>query len=73
MGMSPLASGPCVRICPLCEESRLVFSGLYSARCPACGCEPSRDFLKTLHQIVALPEPMGTSHRPDGDSEPESL
>jgi hypothetical protein len=44
------------RICPLCEASRLLFSSLYEARCPACDHEPSDGFLKTLRQIVDLPE-----------------
>ena len=51
-----LVSGPHSMICPLCEESRLAFSGLYSARCPACDYEPDGVFLETLHQIVALPD-----------------
>lgn len=51
-----LASGPHFRICPLCEESRLVFRGLADARCSACDYEPSDGFLKTLRQIVSLPE-----------------
>jgi hypothetical protein len=54
--ISPIASGPSFRICPLCEESRMVFSGLNDARCPACGYEPSDDFLMTLRQIINLPE-----------------
>ncbi len=53
---SPLVSGPSFRICPLCEGSKLVFSGLNEARCPACDHEPSDGFLITLRQIIALPE-----------------
>ncbi len=56
MDTSTLVSGPHFRICPLCEASRLVFSGLHDARCPACGYEPSDGFLITLRQIVTLPE-----------------
>lgn len=56
MDTSTVASGTDFRICPLCEESRLVFSGLNDARCPACDYEPSDDFLMTLRQIVNLPE-----------------
>jgi hypothetical protein len=60
------ASGAGFRICPFCEESRLVFSGLYEARCPACDHEPGEDSLKTLRQIVALPEASKTSRsRPE--------
>ncbi len=44
------------KICPLCEESKLVFSGLNEARCPVCEHEPDEDFLKALRQIVALPD-----------------
>jgi hypothetical protein len=55
------------RICPSCEESRLVFRGLNEARCPACDWEPDAGLLKTLRQIVALPESTATSHsRPSG-------
>jgi hypothetical protein len=62
-----IASEAQFRICPLCEESRLVFSGLNRARCLRCECEPSGAFLKTLRQIVALPQSAGTSHsRPSG-------
>jgi len=61
MNTSFVASGPHFRICPLCEASRLVFSGLNEARCPACGHEPSDGFLKTLRQIVDLPEAPETS------------
>lgn len=56
MNTSPVASGPRFRICPLCEESRLVFSGLNDARCPVCEHEPGDGFLLTLRQIVNLPE-----------------
>ena len=73
MDASPIASGANFRICPLCEAERLVFDGLYSARCPACNCEPSGDFLKTLRQIVALSETMQASHsRPNETSDAES-
>ena len=61
MDNSSIASGPDFRICPLCEESRLIFSGLNDARCPACDHEPEDGFLITLRQIVDLPETSGTS------------
>lgn len=68
MDTSTQVSGPDFRICPRCEASRLVFSGLYSARCPTCGCEPSEAFMETLCQIVALPEVAEPSrHRPTGN------
>lgn len=66
MDTSTLASGPGFRICPLCEASRLVFSGLSEARCPACAHEPEDGFLITLRQIVDLPETSETSRsRPE--------
>jgi hypothetical protein len=61
-----IASEAQFRICPLCEASRLVFSGLNEARCPACDHEPDDGFLITLRQIVDLPEVSGTSRsRPE--------
>ncbi len=56
MDASTPVSGPNFRICPLCEEGRLVFSGLNDARCPTCDHEPGDGFLITLRQIVNLPE-----------------
>ena len=56
MNNPTIASEAQFKICPLCEVSRLVFTGLNEARCPACHHEPSRDFLKALRQIVSLPE-----------------
>jgi hypothetical protein len=55
-----IASEAQFRICPLCEETRLVFSGLNEARCPVCDHEPSSHFLKALRQIVSLPIRVGT-------------
>lgn len=70
MDISPLASKASFKICPLCEERRMVFSGLYSARCPACGYEPDRAVLKALRQIIALPEATGTARgHPNGNPE----
>lgn len=61
------------RICPLCEEEKLVFSGWRVAQCPSCGFEPTAAFLQTLHDIVALPEHR-EHHRPRsrGIPNPES-
>ena len=61
MNTPTIASGTQFRICPLCEASRLVFSGLNEARCPACDHEPEDGFLITLRQIVDLLETSGTS------------
>lgn len=68
MDTSTIVSGQHFSICPLCEVSRLVFSSLNEARCPACDCEPSDAFLMTLRQIVSLPEaPEALSSQPGGD------
>ncbi len=73
MDNSIIASETQFRICPLCEESRLVFSGLNEARCPVCKHEPDEDFLKTLRQIVALPGVSELPHsHPSGNPEPEN-
>lgn len=66
MDASNLASGSRFAICPMCEASKLVFSGLYSARCPACGCEPDGAFLRTLREIVTLPDATEPHPRPGG-------
>lgn len=66
MNTPTIASEAQFKICPLCEESRLVFSGLNEARCPACEHEPEDGFLITLRQIVDLPEASRTSRsRPE--------
>jgi hypothetical protein len=70
---STIASGAQFKICPLCEESRLVFSGLNEARCPVCDHEPDEDFLKTLRQIIALPDTSELPHsHSSGNPEPEN-
>jgi len=56
MDTPSMASGVHFAICPLCEASRLVLSGLYSARCTECGIEPSEGSLKTLRRVVTLPD-----------------
>ena len=69
MDASPMISGTRFAICPMCEASKMVFSGLYAARCPACDYEPDGAFLKTLRQIVTLPDAPETHRQPRG-SEP---
>lgn len=69
METSPQGSGTRYRICPLCEENRLVFDGWLSAQCTVCGFEPDSAFLKTLHEIVALPEHR-EYHRPGSNEIP---
>lgn len=61
MDTSTVASATHFKICPFCEASRLVFSGLHEARCPTCDREPDSNFLKTLRQIVALPDASRTA------------
>ena len=56
MNTPTIASGAQFRICPLCEEGRLVISGLNEARCSMCAHEPDEDFLKTIRQMFALPD-----------------
>lgn len=56
MDASTPVSGTRYAICPMCEGSKLAFSGLYSARCPVCGGEPGSAFLEVLREIVNLPE-----------------
>ena len=73
MDTSTIASEAQFKICPLCEESRLVFSGLNEARCPVCDHEPDENFLKTLRQIIALPDTAELSHsHSSGNPEPEN-
>ena len=73
MNNSAIASEAQFKICPLCEESRLVFSGLNEARCPVCDHEPSTNFLKALRQIVSLPDTSESAHaHQSGDPEPEN-
>ena len=73
MNNPTVASEPQFKICPLCEESRLVFSGLNKARCPVCDHEPSSHFLKALRQIVSLPDTSEIAHaHQSGDPEPEN-
>lgn len=66
MDASGMASGPRFAICPMCEESKLSFRGLYSARCPACEYEPDGAILVTLRQIVTLPVLAEPDRRPRG-------
>lgn len=70
MDASTLVSGRRFAICPMCEGKKLVFSGLYAARCPACDYEPDGAFLRTLRQIVTLPDAPEAHRRPRG-AEPD--
>jgi ribosomal protein L37AE/L43A len=46
--------------CPVCEVYDLESSGHDSARCPSCGAFLSGAPLKTLRQIISLPDALGS-------------
>ena len=45
--------------CPYCEVRELEPSGTDSARCPSCAGSLGGELLKTLRQIMELPEAIG--------------
>jgi ribosomal protein L37AE/L43A len=45
--------------CPFCEVYELEPSGNGSARCPSCEGFLSGEFMKTLQQIMELPDAIG--------------
>jgi hypothetical protein len=47
-------------ICPLCEANKLYASAQDSMRCQLCGGTLSEAVLKTLRQITALPDTLGS-------------
>ena len=64
-------------ICPACWVYRMQAAGNLRARCPGCGFTLGGPMLKTLVEILALPEALGTHaceecghpqmrHLPDG-------
>jgi uncharacterized protein (DUF983 family) len=55
---SALASSPDAIICPLCEAGEL-FSGGVSVRCDSCARAVGVAALRTLEEIVALPDVLG--------------
>jgi hypothetical protein len=56
---SALASIPHSIICPLCEAGELDFFGGVPFRCDSCARTVEDVFLRTLGQIVALPDAWG--------------
>jgi ribosomal protein L37AE/L43A len=46
-------------VCPLCESGELHAFARESARCRSCGCLLGGETLKTLLEIVRLPEALG--------------
>jgi hypothetical protein len=59
---SSLASRPDFLLCPLCEAGNLCPSGDHtgSARCASCGEFLGEELLKTLKQLTALPDALGS-------------
>ena len=47
-------------VCPECEVYRMQAAGNMRARCPGCGFELTGGMLKTVLEILALPEALGT-------------
>ena len=47
-------------VCPACEVYRVLAVGSMQARCPGCGFELEGGMLKTVLEILALPEALGT-------------
>jgi ribosomal protein L37AE/L43A len=67
---STLASGSHSIICPSCEADELRSGCHNGVRCSMCGYAPSRSFLETLRQIIALPDALG-SHACEECGHPE--
>jgi hypothetical protein len=71
-----LASSPDAIICPLCEAGELCLPGGVSVRCGSCVRAVDVATLRTLEEIVALPDALGKHacecghpemrHLPDG-------
>ena len=47
-------------VCPSCEVYRMQAVGNVQAHCPECGFELGGGMLKTILEILALPEALGT-------------
>ncbi len=54
-----LASSPDAIICPLCEAGELCLPGGVSVRCGSCVRAVDVAALRTLEEIVALPDALG--------------
>jgi len=60
MKASTLASRPSSLVCPFCEMGQLRSSTHDSMRCQSCEGLISGELLKTLRQISALPDALGS-------------
>jgi ribosomal protein L37AE/L43A len=58
--MSAILTKKVLLVCPSCEVYPMQAVGNMQARCPACGFELGGQMLKTLVEILALPEALGT-------------
>jgi ribosomal protein L37AE/L43A len=58
--MSAIATKKVPLVCPSCEVYPMQAVGNMLARCPGCGFELGGQMLKTLVEILALPEALGT-------------
>lgn len=56
----PVTAGARSLSCPFCEEYELLPLGPMATRCESCGSLISGALLKTLRQITALPESIGS-------------
>jgi ribosomal protein L37AE/L43A len=57
--LSRVTSGPNSIVCPACGSGRLETRGPDLAKCDSCGCDVAGAVVRTLEQIVALPEAVG--------------
>ena len=58
--MSAILTKRVLLVCPSCEHYCMLARGNTQARCPSCGFELGGEMLKTLIEILALPEALGT-------------
>jgi len=68
--LSALASRSHSIICPICEAGELSSGSQKGVQCSLCDYAPSRSFLETLRQIIALPDALG-SHACEECGHPE--
>jgi ribosomal protein L37AE/L43A len=58
-GLSRVTSGPNSIVCPACGHGKLETRGPDLAECDSCGCDVAGAVVRTLEQIVALPDALG--------------
>lgn len=74
MKASPRIASKARRIfCPFCESGELASLGPGFARCDACAMPPLGSALKTLREIVGLPDALGAHPRECGHPEMRRL